>query len=213
MLAAIQWTIKFGHEHAEKINQVAAAAPTHHTHMFAALLAFFAVGELGFWLLLLALSVIYTIATERDTHVFAVIATILGVALLWQPIREVFTHWQLAVVFILGYGLAGGGWSVFRWFKYCRKYIENHPYRADRAGDYSDGEKVTLTPAQYYAKQLTPGEHKSRLIGWIVYWPWSLIWNICGDFFTGIYDMLANIYTRVSQAVIKKATAGLYNQK
>ena len=207
MLAAIEWSLKFGHKHAEQIRQTAETVQTQtqDTNMLAALIAFFAVGELGFWLLLLALSVIYTIATEKDTHVFAIIATIVGVALLWTPIKEVFTHWQLLVVGVFAYGLAGGAWSVFRWFKYCRKYIETHPYSPRTYRSNASME----TPEEFYSNQLKPSDHKSRLISWIIYWPWSLVWNICGDFFTGIYDMLANIYTKVSQTVIKKATIGI----
>lgn len=172
--------------------------------LLAAILAFFVFPSVGFFIGLLALSVVYTIATERDIHGFAIFATVLGVALFWSTISLAFAAWHLLLIGAAAYALAGGAWSVFRWFKYCREYIVNHPYNSP-VSDYSGGKEVRLTATEYYKKELRPGKHKSRLIGWIAYWPWSLIWNIAGDTLTAIYDALANVYQRTADAVIKKA--------
>lgn len=177
------------------------------TAFFAAILAFFVFPSLGFFLGLLALSVVYTIATERDIHGFAVFATIVGVGLFWNSIVALGTiAWPFLLVGVGVYAFAGGLWSVFRWFKYCREYIVQNPYNSNQpASDYSSGKEVKLTPTDYYKSKLQPSKHKSRLIGWIAYWPWSLIWNIAGDTLTAIYDALANVYKKTAEAVIKKA--------
>ena len=161
---------------------------------------------LGFFLGLLTLSIIYTVATECDTYGFSIFATILGVILFWKSIVLAATCWQLVLICAAAYVLIGGAWSVFRWFKYCREYIATHPYKeANERYEYRDGKEIPLTPQAYYKKKLQPNEHKSRLIGWVAYWPWSLIWNIAGDTLTAIYDALANVYQKVADAVIKKA--------
>jgi hypothetical protein len=168
------------------------------TAFFLGILAFFAFGELGFWLGIAALSVVYTIATERDTHGFAIFATLLAIGLFWNVwiALGAAVAWPFLLIGIGAYALAGGAWSVFRWFKYCREYIASHPYTTPASGH---------SALAYYKNELRPGKHKSRLIGWIAYWPWSLIWNIAGDTLTAIYDMLVNVYQRTADSVIKKA--------
>jgi len=177
------------------------------TAFFTAILAWFAFGEIGFFVGLLALSVVYTIATERDTHGFAIFATILGVGLFWNSVVALGAiAWPFLLALFGGYLFFGGLWSVFRWFKYCRDYIAKNRYDTNHPdSDYSGGREVKLTAEAYYKKKLRPSEHKSRLIGWIAYWPWSLIWNIAGDTLTAIYDALANVYQKTADAVIKKA--------
>ena len=175
------------------------------TAFFTAILTFFLFPSLGFFLGLLALSVVYTIATERDTHGFAIFATILGIGLFWKSIVALGAiAWPFILTGVGAYLLIGGIWSVFRWLKYCQNYIAKNPYNT-AMNDYSSGREVRLTAQEYFSKKLRPSEHKSRLIGWIVYWPWSLIWNIAGDTLTAIYDALANVYQKTADAVIKKA--------
>ena len=185
-----------------------------------AILGFFVFPGVGFWLGLIFLSVVYTIATEADTHGFAVFSTILCVGLFWLTLKTIVfsVAWPFLLIGVGAYALLGGGWSVWRWFKYCREYIAFHPFKGvsdtDKY-DYEDGKKVMVTAADYYRNKLRPSEHKSRLIGWIAYWPWSLIWNVVGDTLTAIYDALVNVYQRTAEAVIKKALGnfGTYGNK
>ena len=165
------------------------------------------------------LSIAYVVATEKDLHAFAITSTIIAGIIYAKPLwLFVAASWQLVLLGILAYAIAGGAWSVFRWFRYCRKYIEEHPYpyvNDSEKYEYEAGEKVMISPAQYYTKKLRPREHKSRLIGWIAYWPWSFVWNCVGDFLTGIYDALANVYQKTTDAVIKKSLGnfGSYSDK
>ena len=204
MLAAIHWTITFGHT---KTNAVAETAQqiTQNTPMLESILGFFAFGTLGFWLLIVTLSVIYTISVEVDKHGLAICATILAVLLGWTNMTWLFHNWQLLLIGVAAYGITGGAWSIFRWFRYCRKFIEENPIKAIDKDTWEGGERRKMTPSEFYAEKLKPSDHKSRLIAWIVYWPWSLLWNFLGDFFTGIYDALANVYNRIAASVIKKA--------
>ena len=209
MLAAINWSFHFGHtktnaviESVQQITQTQTHTPMQHV------LDFFTFGAIGFWIMVAVLSIIYTIAVEKDIHGWAIGATIIAAILGWDSLfgpEGAVWHWRVLLLGIIIYGIAGGAWSVFRWFKYCRKYIETHPNeKISLIEGYGDN-KRHLTIEQYYSEKLKPSEHKSRLIAWIVYWPWSLVWNVVGDFFTGIYDALANIYNRVAASVIKKA--------
>lgn len=168
--------------------------------LLAAILGFFMFPMLGFWLGLTLLSVIYTASVENDTYGFSVFATIVGILLFWKTIVLAFLSWKLLLLGVLGYFILGGIWSVFRWFKYCQKYIQNHPVSPK---DLVDWNSKPISKIDYYKEKLIPSDHKSQLVGWIVYWPWSLLWNISGDFITSIYDMLTTIYQKVTMSVIK----------
>jgi hypothetical protein len=176
--------------------------------LLASILGFFAFGTIGFWLLVITLSIVYTCAVELDKHGFAIFCTIVAAILGWKVIGPLFQHWQLLLLGVATYGVVGGAWSVFRWFKYCRKWITGNPYEdatTSELKDWHNGVEIRLNPEQYYAKNLKPSEHKSRLIGWIVYWPFSFLWTIAGDLITSIYESLAGIYHRVSTHVIARA--------
>lgn len=205
MLDAFSWSIHFSQTKTNAVVESVQQITQTHTPMLESILGFFAFGALGFWLLLAALSIVYTVSVEVDKHGVAIFATILAILLGWNNLGLLFHNWQLLLIGVAAYGIAGGAWSVFRWLKYCRKYVETHPNeKISLIEGYGDN-KRTLTLEQYYSEKLKPSDHKSRLIAWIVYWPWSLIWNVIGDFFTGIYDALANVYNRVAASVIKKA--------
>jgi len=172
------------------------------------ILLFFAVGTWAFWLLILSLSTVYTIATERDTHGVAIFATFIAAGLCWNSLVALGTTiaWPLLLIGIGVYALVGGAWSVFRWFKYCREYIVQNPFNINATNDYSGIKETTIS---FYKNRLQPSKHKSRLIGWIAYWPWSLVWNIVGDTLTAIYDALVNIYQKTADLVIKKALGNI----
>lgn len=147
-------------------------------------------------------SIVYIIATEKDTHGFAIFVTLAAALIYYKYIIAFFANWQLSLLCILVYGFIGGLWSIWRWVKYCKKTVDEYTYYPTKGG-----EGFLLTKEQTLQQILSPKNHKSRLIGWIVYWPWSMIWNVLGDFFTGIYDFLSIIYERVSSAVIRNALA------
>lgn len=170
--------------------------------MLESLLGFFALGTWGFFLYVVFLSIVYTVSVECDKHGFAILATILGIALLWKPISLLFQNWQFTLIGILAYGVIGGVWSIFRWFMLCKKIIAENPYK-NRAS-YTKHQ----TKEEYYQFLIKPKDHKSQLISWVIYWPWSFLWNILGDFFTGIYKSLSTIYDHVAKVVINKAIKG-----
>jgi len=174
------------------------------TSLLSTVLAFFVFPAAGFFLGLLALSVVYTIATETDSHGIAIFSTVLAIALYWATISVAVAAWHLLLIGILVYLVLGGVWSVYRWLNYCRKFIQEHPYTIT-VEEYSSGRRVLLTEEQYYKSELLPSKNRSRLIGWVAYWPWSLVWNITGDLLTTVYNLLVDIYKRTAERVIRQS--------
>ena len=208
MLAAITFHIG---KHAEQVEQVVAQTQNN-TSMLTSILGFFALPIIVI-LFLTIFSIACIVATERDAHGAAIFFAICGAVIYYPQVWEIISNWRLLLLIIAAYGLCGGGWSTFRWFKYCKKFIESKDVKS-RVDDYKwvQGERVKATEEEfaanveaYYRQELRPSKHKSLLISWIIYWPWSLVWNVLGDFFTGIYDALANIYNRIADSVIRKA--------
>jgi hypothetical protein len=175
--------------------------------ILATILGFFAYPlVLGIFGLILCIAC--TVATEKDIHGFAIFTAIVATIVYFKYIVTAFGYWQFLLLGLAVYTLIGGCWSVYRWFRYCREYIDLHPLSSVddiERYDYINGQKVFLTTEQYYQQKLQPSKHKSKLISWIVYWPWSFVWNIIGDVVTHIYEMFANVYQRTTTAVIRKA--------
>ena len=198
------WTLTFHlGKHHEAVKTAVETVSQTHTSMFATLAALFAVGAVGFYLYLLLLSVVFTISVENDNglaYFWSGIVAVIGIALYHAQLLALLTNWHLVALCFIAYGIAGGGNSVLRWFKYCRTYVETHPYHM-RSKMYHEA-----TPEEFYADSLSPRNHKSQLIAWIIFWPWSLVWNFIGDFCTAIYDSLSGIYTKISKAAIRRAT-------
>ena len=166
--------------------------------MWTAILDFFAVGAIGFWLFVILASIVYVISVELDKYSAAIGLTVLAVIIWHRELMEMCKHWEIFGIGVLAYGIAGGIWSIFRWFRYCKKFVaesmeENWTSRKPE-------ERLSLIQ-----DRLNLRHHKSRITGWIVFWPWSLVWNITGDFFTMIYDSLKGIYQKIANSIVEKA--------
>lgn len=153
-------------------------------------------------IVILILSIAYTVATEADTHGFAIFLTIVAALIYAKFLIGLFVFWPYILAAVALYALIGGAYSAFRWFRYCKDYIAFHPYKNADEWETNHGK---LKPEDYYASKLRPGEHKSKLIGWIAYWPWSFLWNVAGDTLTAIFEALVNVYQNIANAVIRKA--------
>jgi len=165
--------------------------------ILAAILGFFAYPlVVGIFGTILTISFIAAAEHEDEDldclYGWSLFLTIVAALVYYKQIHAFFNDWSWHFILIAfaTYGILGCANSVFRWYKLCRKFIEEHPH---------------LTASEY-TEQLCPSEYKNQLIGWIVFWPWSLFWNILGDFLTGVYDALVNTYTRIAAYTIKKAT-------
>ncbi len=150
-----------------------------------------------FCVFVIVMSIIYMASVENDKYIFSVIVTALAVMIYFSEIVAILSNWQMVLLCAGAYLLVGGGWSVIRWFKYCKKFIEKHPEVPSYQSD------VVLK--DYYKEVLSPANKKSQITGWIIYWPWSMLWNVVGDVITVIYDALQGVYTKIADKIIEKA--------
>lgn len=127
-----------------------------------------------------------------------------------------------AVFALVGYFLIGVLWTVGKWWffvtgrraKYDElkaQYIEeklNLPRDSHRIPDDKKADLQTFIQRKgsYYGGDITvrpkAREHKSRIMTWLTYWPWSMFWTLLSDPVKRIwkwsYDRLQTIFESIS---------------
>lgn len=173
--------------------------------MIETVLSFFAVGALGFFLYILLLSVLYTVAVECDKYSLAVVATVVGIVIYHKELWIILHSWQLLGISFLVYVVAGAFWASFRWGRLIKKCItEQRIPQYDGRLEITPTTNKSLLEKELRAK-LVPSKFKSQLMGWVVFWPWSVFWNITGDFFNMLYENLTGLWTRQAKKALDKA--------
>jgi hypothetical protein len=145
-------------------------------------------------IVILILSIAYIVATENDSYGPSIFLTVVAALLYSKWIVGLFVFWPKLLGGIIFYALIGVAYSVWKWYLYCREFVQTYHLP-------SNYDKNCLE--DHYRIHLIPSENKSLLIGWIVYWPWSLLWNLVGKALIAIYENLVYVYESVADSVIK----------
>src|SRR3989344_1109260 len=135
-----------------------------------------------------------------------------------NPLKSLF--------YLFGYVVVGVLWSFGKWWFYLME--EKRRYDTAKNAflkDYKIKDDVIIPVAlkekwkqatkeggyynngQIYQFKLNPQakEYKGKIITWMCYWPWSMVWTLINDpikkLFKNIYNWLQNSYQRVSDYV------------
>jgi hypothetical protein len=168
--------------------------------MITSILEFFALGTLGFWGLCVLVSIVFVACLENDNRWFPTIITIALAGLYWKSMVAFALGWKAILLFSLVYLLAGVAWSFFRWIRYVKEQAD--VWRKENGNTLKEYDLAMLK------RKLDVSNNKGRLTGWIAYWPWSLVWNITGDFFTMVYENLQGAYQKIADRALGKFTVG-----
>lgn len=163
--------------------------------MIETILAFFALGTFGFWALALVASIIFTIAVENEHFKFSTFLTVLLTVFYGKAVLAV-VNWKFLALGLIVYALIGVGWSVHRWFRRVQQTANR--YREDY------GQNLTASQRDALKQELKVSKHKARIVGWIAYWPWSLLWNVVGDFFNTLYETMQATYQKITDRALNK---------
>jgi len=172
----------------------------------------FAVGSMGFWLLLLAAVAALCWADERQSGTGATGVLLLTVLLLslcggWRPWPWLAANWGLSLLAFAAYFAFGGGlWAVFMLRRRAKAELAKYEKAFDlylincQAKSEND-----LTPEQRWQWQehrrkgryvnefwadRSVTELKGNILYWICYWPTSLLWFLVSDFIKEIANAL-----------------------
>lgn len=167
--------------------------------MIQSILALFALGTLWFWVLLAVLSIIFIASIENEKYAVPTLITLVFTAVYWKAFSALSLDWRAVAIGVGVYAFVGILWSIFRWFKFVKSAANE--YRSKKAGSEN-----SLTEGQLadLRREISVSNNKSRITAWIAYWPWSLVWNITGDFFTMIYENLEGLYQKIADRAVGK---------
>ena len=102
--------------------------------------------------------------------------------------------WQTIALVLASYAVIGVIWSTYKWYRYVNKkaalYHENY------------GNVLSRHETDLLKSEIKVSYHKSRLIGWIAFWPWSLSWALTGDFFNMLYDSMVHVYQGIADRAL-----------
>jgi hypothetical protein len=151
--------------------------------MIESILTFIAVGTFWFWLLIAIASGIVIGCLEDDKIGWPIFLTILFSFIYYEDLALVFSDWRVIGIFLFIYVVCGVIWSFYRWFIHVRKFIKNY-------------NRKEFSPLKD-SRELNVSYNKSLITGWIIYWPWSLVWNLTGDFFRNLFEGLKKSYQKI----------------
>ncbi len=193
----------------------------------------FLIGSMSFWILVLVEFIILLALVEYEKPGLGFLS-ILGVGVLLKVFADVnllylITQFPLQTALgAAGYLFIGTVWSIFKWYFFVRnkreEYLkakeeyENGPKEKQHSRE--KGADIVEFDAPWekcYARTRflnskrgivpLPGDHKSRILMWLAYWPWSAFWTLINDsvkkVYKFIYENITGILTRISQAAFK----------
>lgn len=143
----------------------------------------FTLWTLGFWIITAIASLLILILSEHDGEGWALIilAVLVGaVTLANPPIQNLIqtNPFFLIIAFFL-YVIMGVVWSFIKWYFFLlnvRDAMKTDP-------DYQrnvHGTGITVRGRFVYLP-VKAHDYKARVIGWMMYWPWSAFWTMIDD--------------------------------
>lgn len=173
------------------------------------------VGGVWFWILtaLFVILLVWEVAREKAvTGLFTVLAYLalihlFGNASVFSAVRN---HPEYAYIGIPVFFLAGALWSLAKWWFFVKhRALE---YREARMAFLEANGVVGATldtpvpedlKTRSFPRPRRPlaRQHKWRIITWMVYWPFSMVWTLLDEPWRLIYEAMARLFQRISDAV------------
>jgi hypothetical protein len=170
-------------------------------------------------LVILAAFVIITICIEND-HSFlgtlGLVATAVGLSYLfkWHMLSFIIANPWLIIGGFAGYLVVGVGWMLFKWYLFVLK--QKNRYKEAKDKFLREKKATELTPdlksdwiskSYNYGFEFNPevSRHKSEIIAWITFWPFSASWFLIHDPITRatrfLYENLKDNLQKISDHV------------
>jgi len=143
---------------------------------------FLALGGIAFWIILVIISgfIISCVQSEDGTAFgFTAFLTALFIAIYYKTI--ISFSLTAIIITILAYAACGGVWSIIRWYRYTRKIVN-----AVKAGELRNPGSISVNA------------HRVEITSWIVFWPWSIFWEVTGGLLENLWDMLVGTFRRIA---------------
>lgn len=126
----------------------------------------------------------------------------------------VMTNPALLITSSLIYVLVGVAWSFAKWFRYCCVEAERGKEAiAIAIGFDLHGQKNIVCNLSIAENQIQILErykpriygNKSRISGWIAYWPLSIFWTVTNEFLRDFFEKIVKFFKLQYEAVADRA--------
>lgn len=185
------------------------------------------VGTVWFWLPLIIVGIVLSEMVDNDNVGGATaLAIMTGVAIiLFSDITAASLlgeNLYTTLAAVVGYFIAGTGWAVAKWWFWLRRakrkldeiearVTKDFPPR-QHEDDETYGRRIKMELHYAWDRAKLPTEfpiavsdHKGKIIGWMAFWPCSLLWTLINDpvrnAFEAIYDRIGTSLQRMSDRV------------
>lgn len=179
------------------------------------MLALFAFGTIWFWIISAILLISVIIAVESDSGAVSFVFSLVLAGYLvsighGHLFKSIIHHPGRTLAYVLGYILIGVVWAVFKWYlhlrksrqsimEYLEKYADNQSFKS--YNDFKDRataiQKADLADKLKWRSEYNPkvSSHKSSIMFWMSYWPFSFLGAILTDFVRNLYN---HIYIQIA---------------
>lgn len=185
-------------------------------------MGFLAFGTLWFWFALVAIfgTIIYFLESalyseHDDGGGFKSTVTIIGFLVLYyfcgssEDILSIFNYIKSNTVGLLAwigvYAALGLVWSFVKWYFFLLNKKDKQLEQLQKDVKYYN--RFTESKLELP----TAGENKMRIISWMTYWPFSIVWTLINEpvkrFFNFIYTRFTSIYDKVHAVIEAKLNA------
>jgi len=191
----------------------------------------FAIGSIGFILLCVGVSVLIIIAEDLEKFGLAGLGLIAAftVMAIWGDFNVVsyaLANPYLIAAFVGGYFVAGTVWAIVKWWFYVRdrryrydeaktEFLREHGIKDGKIPDSLVGawkERCTnlvgyRSRVSAFAAAPQARDNKARIMRWMMFWPWSLVWTLINDpikkLFKWIYRSIQGLLQRISDSAYR----------
>jgi hypothetical protein len=190
------------------------------------ILTLFEFGTVFFWIALFGLCSIMAFLSDRDKHVTKLVLFGTLLFLLWPQFISKLSVRDTIIGSIV-YIAIGIVYSVVRWIISTKRVVsENKPLLKEygitdlkelknKKNIYVGYDKYHLEAHERKSDQIkrlqeiynliSPQENKSKLTGYIFYWPWSIFKLLTADLAETVFDFVRNLYTKVVDYTLESA--------
>lgn len=166
---------------------------------------------IGAWLVIMAICVVFIVATEINSWFTATLAAAVGVLLLhfftaYSPIDYVLAHPLNALLIMAAYVVIGIIWSMGKWALEVLKQKEIYKqWLTSIMAVNPDRTAEQLRTKYHVVYPPVAADNKSRILIWMGLWPFSFFWTMLNDplrrFFNGLYNIIGGYYQKISDKI------------
>jgi len=181
-------------------------------------------GTFWFWVVIVTAFIVITALEEHEQGIFALIAlmvTLVTLNLSMPVFRTLIFNPKRTILLIAAYFVVGAVWGFVKWFLYVTRELERYNeakatilYKHKASALTQDTARELKEYISDYGMnqiELNPQvrEHKSDIMRWMIYWPFSGLWTLVNDpvrrAFRFIYTKMQATMQAVSDRMFKNA--------